>query len=669
MRFPTSFSSVLVAVVMVAPAMAASPQPMPAVLKSISDRARRISPDKKIRLAVIPMKGTESQRFGDKGFGAYLTEQLSTALTSVGSSIRLFERSRLDVVLKEQALSSSGLMDESEARKIGELAPIDYLLTGTFTRLDRSIAVQVRYLDVVSGEVVASLSESVELTPDLAGLFEDLQDRPNRGAEAKPVANPCEPAWVPVRKAMEDIGTQEKVERLVKEATAIPFEGPCGKIHDLVAWHLVRYKQYSIPYRHFLSSVLPNIQNPDEDDRTGTILSYLEAVPSLDEGEWKALQGLMARSRRPWGFLDLLLRDREHSDASRQRQMEHVAILLKEAQAGRIGRPVPVAVGKLFAQILGRLRSSGGKAQDFRAAFLCYERFGAAYGVDGDKELMGILSHLFTHATGAPRKQPLTWLGKRIAASEPSRDLADQVVRLYEGLSKESGNGKARAVRELRRTPELDRLAALCGQRMADVLPHVINRESRIELKRFCLAYGITSSEVPTPDELLKQLSAEPVHAREEALRMLAATGSRAKAAEPQVLKLLRRADVQSGWGGQMRYLQRDLLDFAGVIRTNNPELLRILAQHLTSLESLLYESAMQSLARIGAPAIPLLKESYGRVEQYPKQLIARTFGLMGPEAKGQVPWLRSMMGSAPNVHVRNALEDAIEAIEKAQPM
>jgi len=637
---------------------------MALALKSISERARRISPEKKIRLAVIPLKATESPRFADKGFGAYLTEQLSSALSSAGPAIRLFERSRLDAVLKEQALSSSGLMDESEARKIGELAPIDYLLTGTFTRLDHSVSIQARYLDVVSGEVVASLSESLELTPDLAGLFDDLQARPAQVADPRPAANPCEAKWIPVQKLMEDIGTQEKVERLVREASAIPFEGACGKIHDQVIWHLVRYGQHSTRYRQFLVGVLPSIQSPDDDERTGPILSYLETEPGLEEGEWKAIQGLMARSRRPWGYLDLLLRDRENSEASRQVQMSRVGTLLKEAQARRIGRPVPMEVGRLFTQILGRLRPAGSKSTDLRAAFLCYERFGAEFGMDGDKELLTHLAHLFTHSSGAPRARALTWLGQRIAAAEPSRDLADQVVRLHEGLLKEAEKGKVPAVREVPRTPELDRLASLCGRRMAEVLPQVVNRESRIELKRFCLAHGISGAEVPSLEELLKQLNAEPVHERQEALRMLAALGERGRAAEAQVLKLLRRADIQSGWGGQMRYLQRDLLDFAGVIRTGDPELQRILARHLTSLESLYYEAAMQSLARIGAPVIPLLKDDYGRVEQYPKQLIARTFGLMGAPAKAQIPWLRAMMGSAPNVHVRNALEDAIEALE-----
>jgi len=645
-----------------------APQPLPTVLKSIGDRARRIAPDKKIRLAVIPLKGTESQRHGDKGFGGYLTEQLSTSLISAGPAIRLFERSRLDVVLKEQALSSSGLMDESEARRIGELAPIDYLLTGTFTRLERSIAIQVRFLDVVSGEVVASLSEQAELTPDLASLFEDLQLKPPLGTEVKVVGNPCETQWASVRALMEDIGSQDKVERLVKEAIALPFEGPCGKIHDHVVWHLVRYKQHSAKYRQFLANLLPAIQVPEEDDRTGAVISYLEAETSLEEGEWKALLGLMARSKRPWGYLDLLLRDREGSEVSRQRQMEHVGLILREARARRIGRPVPVEAGRLFAQILGRMRSarSGSRPPDLRAAFLCYERFGSTYGADGDKELLTFLAHLFTDSTGAPRAQALTWLGQRIAASEPDRGLADQVVRIYEQIIREEE--KRPAVREVRRTPELDRLATLCGPRMAEVLPQVINRESRIELRRFCLAYGISGEEVPTLEGLLQQLKAEPVHGRQEALRMLAALGPRARAAEPEVLKLLRRAEVQSGWSGQMRYLQRDLLDFVGVLRFANPELHRILANHLTSLEPLLYEAAMHSLARIGAPVIPLLKGDYGRLEQYPKQLIARTFGLMGPAARDQIPWLRSMMVSAPNVHVRNALEDAIEALSCPVP-
>nr|WP_320133248.1 CsgG/HfaB family protein [uncultured Holophaga sp.] len=670
MHRPSLSALLAAALVVAAPAMAASPRPLPLALKDIADRAAHMAPGRRIRLAVMPLKGTASQRYGDRGFGAYLTEQLSTALGGLAPAVRLFERERLDVVLKEQAFASSGLMDESEARRIGELAPIDYILTGTFTRLEGSVALQVRFLDVVSGEVAGSLSESVELSPDLAGLFEDLrQVRPPESAKGvQPATDPCEARWAPVRRAMEDIGTPAKLECLVKEATAIPFEGPCGKIHEQVTWLLVRYKRESPAYRRFLVGVLPTIAEPDDDERTGAVLVYLEGGGELDDAEWAAVQGLMARSRRPWSYLDLLLRDAEHTAAPRKRLVDRAGRLLAEAKEGRIGRPVPIDSGRLLTQVLSRLRSREGGKTDLGAAFTAYERYGSRYGVEGDPELMKLLFRFWSESEGRERRQAFDWLCGRIAEAPPSRDLAELVVQFHEGLLKGVAPGHSREVREVPRSPELDRLATLCGRKIVAVLPQVINRESRIELMRFCLAHGLQGGEVPSRDALLAQLDRpEPLYERQEALRMLAALGPGAEVAEGRVLKLLRRAEILSGWGGQARYFQKDLLDFAGVIRTRNPELIGILVQHLGSLESLYYEAAIGALARIGAPAIPQLKSAYDQMEQHPKQLIARTLGTMGAPARGQLPWLRAQIPAAPNRYVRNALEDAIEALEKGR--
>lgn len=642
--------------------------PLAAILKLTVDRALKIAPEKKIRLAVLPLKATESQRYGDKGCGSYLTEKMFGALGTAGPGLRLFERSRLDAVLKEQALTASGLMDESEARKIGELAPIDYLLTGTFTRLDQSLAINARFLDVVSGEVVATLSENIELTPDLAGLFEDLQARPAASApgNAAPPKDPCEAKWAPFSALMEDIGTQDKVDRLVKAAMAIPFEGPCGKIHFAVIQHLVRYKQHSANYRSFLGAVLPTIQGPDEDERGGAVQHYLEAEPSLDDTEWKAFLGLMAKSKHPWSYLDLLLKDKAGSEASRELQLNRIGILLKEAEAKRLGRPVPLESGRLFTQIMGRLKPSPyrEKTKDLRPILNCYAKYGSRFGADNDKDLLNTLTGLYVSAEAKDRDQLLTWIGQRIAATTPSRDLASSLQSFYEGLIKEKGREKRPKVSEIPALPELRRLAELCGPSIAATLPEVINRETRIELQRFCLAHGIKGEAVPLPDTLFQQLGSEEVHERQEALRLLAALGPGASQAEPQVLKLLRRADVQSGWSGQMRYLQADLLDFVGVMRTRNPELITLLVRHLGSLESLLYEAASRSLARLGEPAVQALKAAYPTLEQHPKQEVAKTFGRMGSAAKAHLPWLRAQIDTAPNVYVKACLEDAIEAIE-----
>ncbi len=62
-----------------------------------------------------------------------LVELFTTALVERGA-VRVFERKRLEAILKEQNLSMSGNVDPSTAVKIGKLVGVQYLLTGKVTR-------------------------------------------------------------------------------------------------------------------------------------------------------------------------------------------------------------------------------------------------------------------------------------------------------------------------------------------------------------------------------------------------------------------------------------------------------------------------------------------------------------------------------------------------------
>ncbi len=64
---------------------------------------------------------------------AALVELFTTALVERGA-VRVFERKRLEAILKEQNLSMSGNVDPSTAVKIGKLVGVQYLLTGKVTR-------------------------------------------------------------------------------------------------------------------------------------------------------------------------------------------------------------------------------------------------------------------------------------------------------------------------------------------------------------------------------------------------------------------------------------------------------------------------------------------------------------------------------------------------------
>jgi len=144
---------------------------------TVLENALKVSPGKKYRLAVMPIVQTESQGYSDKGFSSFLTEKVTSALGSAGPSLRLYERSRLDAVLKEQALVNNGLFSDADAKKLGELAPIDFILTGTFTRLGNSVTVNGRFIDVVTGEVVVSFSRGIPIVPEIEPLFGEVSTK------------------------------------------------------------------------------------------------------------------------------------------------------------------------------------------------------------------------------------------------------------------------------------------------------------------------------------------------------------------------------------------------------------------------------------------------------------------------------------------------------------
>jgi len=180
---------------------------------------------KPMRLAVLAFLSTKSdkhEKFTE--FGDYLSENIISALSKETKKVKLFERKRLDLILGEHSLSLSGLIDADQAKKIGELAPLDAVLSGTFTKLANFIEINSRVVDVVTGEILLTYSAKVTLTNDLKSLFADRHIK----QEEEDI---CALHEKRISYLLNDISTPEKVRALVKEAVKIPFEGKCAGIH------------------------------------------------------------------------------------------------------------------------------------------------------------------------------------------------------------------------------------------------------------------------------------------------------------------------------------------------------------------------------------------------------------------------------------------------------
>ncbi len=94
--------------------------------------------DTRPRIAIVDFDVNDSGlwvgfRPHKREISAALVELFTTALVERGS-VRVFERKRLEAIMKEQNLSMSGNVDPATAVKIGKLIGVQYILTGKITR-------------------------------------------------------------------------------------------------------------------------------------------------------------------------------------------------------------------------------------------------------------------------------------------------------------------------------------------------------------------------------------------------------------------------------------------------------------------------------------------------------------------------------------------------------
>ena len=90
----------------------------------------------------------------------YVTDALTEAVFNTGK-IKIIERANVEALLEEQKFQASGLVNEATAKSIGMIAGVDYVCYGTLKDLGDSFTVNVRIVDVETGELCAISRTSV----------------------------------------------------------------------------------------------------------------------------------------------------------------------------------------------------------------------------------------------------------------------------------------------------------------------------------------------------------------------------------------------------------------------------------------------------------------------------------------------------------------------------
>lgn len=131
-------------------------------IKKLSETiAEKIAKTEKNKIAVVDF--TDSH--GDvTELGRFVAEEFSVALAGAGKSFKIMDRTHLKRIIKEHNLSATGIIDPETARKLGQIAGVDALITGTLTPFGDTVRIAVKILDISTAEVIDAIAGNIAKT-------------------------------------------------------------------------------------------------------------------------------------------------------------------------------------------------------------------------------------------------------------------------------------------------------------------------------------------------------------------------------------------------------------------------------------------------------------------------------------------------------------------------
>jgi len=178
----------------------------------------RVEPNRKLRIAILDFDDaavatSAAKAFSSKaGVGQQISDLLGVYLAR-DTRLSIVKRSDLDVILKEQSLSSSALTDVATVVKIGRALGVDAVLVGSVKRLDSDPEPHERAKVGAVGLALKRRPVDVYLTASLVDVStgEIIGHTEGRGSSKEPragmlggLSKKLSPSWNPVEGAVHD---------------------------------------------------------------------------------------------------------------------------------------------------------------------------------------------------------------------------------------------------------------------------------------------------------------------------------------------------------------------------------------------------------------------------------------------------------------------------------
>lgn len=103
--------------------------------------------------------------------GRFLAEEFSVALAGSGKGFEVVDRTHLKSIITEHKLSSTGIIDPQTARKLGQIAGVEALITGTITPFGDSVRISVKILDTATAKIIGASTGDVAKTKAIEELL------------------------------------------------------------------------------------------------------------------------------------------------------------------------------------------------------------------------------------------------------------------------------------------------------------------------------------------------------------------------------------------------------------------------------------------------------------------------------------------------------------------
>jgi TolB-like protein len=637
---------------------------------------------KSLHVAVVPFAATSASVEKSAAFGDYLTETIIGSLTGQPDKVKVFERTRLDAILKEQQFILSDLMKPAAALKIGQIAPIDVLLSGTYTKLKSYIDVNARLIDVASGEITVSFNGRVKMNKNLATLFNQQgaddkypatlvkddkkdEDKGNNSNTisftSKSKAEICKQKAEDFSNKLHDLTSPDKIALVVTEAKKTPFDVTCGQLHYNTMYSFTRYKIDNAEYKTFLLQTLDTIAFPSGDDRALEIARFIASDGTVDETEWNSSFRAMSKvgNYSLSFFVNTLVAKPTAPDQSVMES--RIASFFNLASAGKIGLPRPITYETAFFAMLDGVKGN----QPLRQ--YVYSKYASKLNLDDrSKSTLANALHSMYKEETSRKTEIMKWIVDFVNANEFTK--APESLYEFANSFKLSEFYPARNEEIRREYPEADLklLIAACSEKFskyATQTEYGSQRDDRIE---FCVIHGIAvPGIIPTMEEADAILKGNDAGEQQRVAKMLAKMGDRPKKLENSLVGLFDKRSLDDR--DKLSDAQTHAIMVLGNIKSTSTKAVEYMIGVLPHYGNDT-EAAEYALVQIGKPAVPALISRLDKTTiqdgglQY--QLIS-ILGKIGKDASTAEKSITRVLKASSNSDVKYAAEAALQAIKK----